>query len=113
MADLAPCLGQVALAVRHGYGSVDGLRAVEVDVVLLPRNLAVENRHSARALEAVVGAADHEDMARHKGLQAYAEADCYVVDSFQDGHTGLQQAEARKERLAYRQERHQQVPRSV
>lgn len=109
MADLAPCLERVALVVPHGYGLVDGLRAVEVDVAQLPHNLAEENRHSGRVLEAVAGVADHEDMARHKGLQAYVVADCCVVDSCQDDHIGLQQAEARKGRLAYRRERHQQV----
>lgn len=109
MADLAPFLEQVELVVRHGYGSVGELRAVEVDVVQLRRNLAEENPHSVRAPEAVAGAADHEDMGRHKGLQAYAVVDCYVVDSCQDDHIGLQQAEARKGRLAYRRERRQQV----
>ena len=113
MAGQAPYLERVALEVRHDYGLVDGLRAGEVDVVQLPRNLAEENRHSVRALEAVAGEADHEDMARHRGLQAYAGADCCAVDSCQDDHTGLQQAEARKERLAYRREQHQQVPRFV
>ena len=109
MADQVPCLEQVALVVRHGYGLVDGLHAVEVDVVQLPHSLAEENRHSVRALEVVAGAADHEDMVRHKGLQACAVADCCVVDNCQDDHIGLQQAEVRKERLAYLQERHQQV----
>lgn len=109
MADLGPFLERVALVVRHGYGLVDGLRAVEADAVPPPHNLAEENRHSVQVLEAVAGVAGHEDMARHKGLQAYAVADCCVVDSCQDDHTGLQQAEARKGRLAYRRERHQQV----
>ena len=109
MADPAPYLERVVLVVRHGYGLVDGLRVVEVDVAQLPHSLAEANRHSARALEAVAEVADHEDMARHKGLQAYVVADWYVVDSCRDGHIGLQQAEARKERLAYLQEQHRQV----
>lgn len=95
--------------VPHGYGLVDGLRAAEVDGVQLPHSLAEENRHSVRALEAVAGAADHEDMARHKDLQAYAVADWCVVDNFQDGHIDLRQAGARKEQLAYHRERHQQA----
>lgn len=109
MADLEPCLERVALVVRHGCGLVDGPRVVEVDVVQLPHSLVEENRHSVQALEPVAGVADHEDMARHKGLQAYVVADYCGVDSCQDDHTGHQQAEARKERLAYRQERHRQV----
>lgn len=109
MAGLAPCLERAALVVRHGYGLVDGLHAVEVDVVLLPHSLAEENRRSVLALEAVAGAADHGDMARHKGLQAYVVADCCVVDSCQDDHIGLQLAEARKEPLAYHRVRHQLV----
>ena len=109
MADPVPCLERVALVVRHGYGLVDALRAVEVDVVQLPHNLAEENRHSVRALAAVAAAADHEDMARHKDSQVFAVADYCVVDSYLDDHIDLQQAEARKERLAYRRERHQQV----
>lgn len=104
MADLAPCLERVALVARRDYGLVGGLRAVEVDVVQLQHILAEENRHSVRAPEPVAGAADHEDMGRHKGLQAYAVVDCYVVDSCQDDHIGLQQAEARRGRLAYRRE---------
>ena len=109
MADPGPYLERVALVVRHGYGLVDGPRAVEVDVAQLPHSLAEANRHSARALEAVVEVADHEDMARHKGLQAYAVAGWCVVDSCRDDHIGLQQAEARKEPLAYLREQHQQV----
>lgn len=109
MADPAPYLERVALVVRHGYGLVDGPRAVEVDVAQLPHSLAEANRHNARALEAVAEVADHEEIPHHKGLQAYAVADWCVVDSCPDDHIGLQQAEARKERLAYRQERHQQV----
>lgn len=80
-----------------------------VDVVQLRHNLAEENRHNVQAPEAVVGAADHEDMGRHKDLQAFVVADYYAVDSCQDDHTGLQQAEARKGQLAYRREQHQQV----
>ena len=95
--------------VPRGCGLVDGLHAVEVDGVQLPHSLAEENRHSVRALEAVAGAADHEDMARHMGLQAYAVADCCVVDNYQDGHIDLRLAEARKERLAYHPEQHQQA----
>lgn len=109
MADLVPCLEQVALVVRHGYGLVDGLRAVEVDAVQLLRNLAEENRHSVRVLEAVAGVADHEDMAHHKDSLVFAVADCCVVDNCLDDHTGLQQAEARTERLAYRRERRQRA----
>lgn len=109
MADRAPCLERVALVVRHGYGLVDGPRAVEADEVQLPHSLVEENRHSVQALEPAAGVADHEDMARHKGSQAYAVVDCCGGDSCQDDRTGHQQAEARKERLAYRPERHQQV----
>ena len=109
MADQVPCLERVAPAVRHGYGLVDGLRAGEVDGVQLPHSLAAENHHSVRALEAVAEEVDHEDTARRKGLQAYGVADCYVVDSCQDDHIGLQQAEAHKEQLAYLREQHQQV----
>ena len=94
---------------QHGYESVDGLRAVEVDVVQLPHSLVEESRHSAQVLGAVVGVAVHEDMAHRKGSQAYAVADWCVVDSCQDDHTGLQRVEVRKERLAYLQGRHQQV----
>ena len=78
-------------------------------MVQLPHSLAEESRHSVRALEVAAGAADHEDMARHKGLQVYVGADCCAVDNCRDGHIDLQLAEARKARLAYRQERHQQV----
>lgn len=109
MADQVPCLGRVALVVRHGYGLVDGLRAGEVDVVQLPHSLAEETRHNVRALEAVAEAADHGDMERHKDLQAYAVADYCVVDSCPDDHIDLPQAEAHKEPLAYPQERHPQV----
>ncbi len=109
MADQVPCLERVALAVRHGYVLAGGLRAGEVDVVQLPHNLAEVNRHSVRALEAVVGAVDHEDTVRHKDLQAYAVADWCVVGNSQDDHIGLQQAGAHKERLAYLQEQRQQV----
>ncbi len=104
MADQAPCLARVALVVQHDCELVDGLRAVEVDVVQLPHSLAGENRHNVQVLGAAAGAADHEDMARHKDLLAYAVADYCVVDSCQDAHIGLQQVEARKERLAYLQE---------
>ena len=109
MADPAPYLERVALVVRHGYGLVDGHRAEGVDVAQLLHSLVEANRRSARALEAVAEAADHEDMARHKDLQVYAVADWCVVDSCQDDHIGLQQAEARRERLAYLQEQHPQV----
>lgn len=78
-------------------------------MVQLLRSLAEESRRSVPALEAAAGAADHEDMARHKGLQVYVGADCCVDDNCRDDHIDLQLAEARKERLASRQERHQQV----
>ena len=78
-------------------------------MVQLLHSLAEESPRSVRALEAAAGAADHEDMARHKGLQVYVVADCCVVDNCRDDRIDLQLAEARKERLAYRQERHQQV----
>ena len=109
MADQVPCLGRVALAVRHGYVLAGGLRAGEVDVVQLPHNLAEVNHHSVRALEAVAEAVDHEDRVRHKDSQAYAVADCCVVGNCQDDHMSLQQAGAHKERLAYLQGRRQQV----
>ena len=108
MADQGPFLGRVALVVQHGYGLVDEFHAVEVGVGQLRHNLAEESRRSVRALEAVAGVAAHEDMTWHKGLPACAVADCCVVDSCQDDRIGLPQAEARKERLACRQEQHQQ-----
>ena len=63
----------------------------------------------AAAAAAVVAAAAREGKGHHMGWPVCAVADCYDACSYLDGHNFLQQAEVRRERLAYHREQHQLV----
>ena len=63
----------------------------------------------AAAAAAVVAAAAREGKEHHMDWPACAVADCYDACSYLDGHNFLQQAEVRREQLAYHRGQHQLV----